>query len=208
MLLLDKTKSHVNLYLVITLVDTRRLWKLSKSLLLSCLQQFDYVLLRCVLIFWSPPCWFLTLWLSLFAIPLLHNACSYNLIGATRSFTLVVCSVMVPRLAIYGAAMEPRASLWAADAWLCCWVRAGIKVSSHDPLPNCTDVLFSCELFLGYLSISYRRYIYQTESSRASFWSHKRITFVELVTDININRLQEVVDKWLHLVVPVMVSVI
>ena len=67
MLLLDKTKSHVNLYLVITLVDTRRLWKLSKSLLLSCLRQLGYVLLCCVLIFWSPPCWFLTLWLSWFA---------------------------------------------------------------------------------------------------------------------------------------------
>ena len=30
-LLLGKTKSHVNLYLVITLLDTRRIWKLSKS---------------------------------------------------------------------------------------------------------------------------------------------------------------------------------
>jgi len=174
MLLLDKTKSHVNLYLVITLVDARRLWKLGKSLLLSCLQQLGYVLLRCVLIFWSPPYWFLTLWLSLFSIPLLHNACSHNLIGATGNFTSVVCPVMVPRLAIYGAATEPRASLWAADAWLCCWVRAGIEVSSHDPLPNCTDVLFSRELFLGYLSISYRRSIYLTKSSRASFWSHKK----------------------------------
>ena len=51
MLLLGKTKSHVNLYLVITMVDTMHLWKLSKSLLLSCLQQLGYVLLRCVLIF-------------------------------------------------------------------------------------------------------------------------------------------------------------
>ena len=31
MLLLDKTKSHVNLYLVITLVDTRHIWKLGKK---------------------------------------------------------------------------------------------------------------------------------------------------------------------------------
>ena len=37
MLLLGKTKSHVNLYRVLTLVDTRRIWKLSKSPLLSCL---------------------------------------------------------------------------------------------------------------------------------------------------------------------------
>ena len=55
MLLLGKTKSHVNLYLVITLVDTRRIWKLSKSPLLSCLRQLSYVLLRYVLIFGSPP---------------------------------------------------------------------------------------------------------------------------------------------------------
>ena len=51
LLLLDMTKSDVNLYLVITLVDTRRLWKLSKSILLSCLRQLGYVLLRYVLIF-------------------------------------------------------------------------------------------------------------------------------------------------------------
>ena len=43
MLLLNKTKSHVNLYLVIPLVDTRHIWKLGKSPLLSCLQQLSYV---------------------------------------------------------------------------------------------------------------------------------------------------------------------
>ena len=31
MMLLDKTKSQVNLYLVLTLVDTRRIWKLGKK---------------------------------------------------------------------------------------------------------------------------------------------------------------------------------
>ena len=54
----------------------------------------------------------------------------------------------------YSAATEPRASLWPAGTWLCYWVRAGIEVSSHDPLQNCTNVLFSRELFLDYLSIS------------------------------------------------------
>ena len=175
LLLLDRTKSHVNLYLVITLVDTRHIWKLSKSLLLSCLQQLGYVLLRCVLTFWSPPCWFLTLWLSLFAIPPLHSACSYDPICATwkkNHFGCVISNGVMS--SNYGAATEPRASLWPAGTWLCYWVRAGIEVSSHDPLQNCTNVLFSRELFLGYLSISYRRSIYQTESSRASFWSHKK----------------------------------
>jgi len=37
MMLLDKTKSHVNLYLVITWVDTRRIWKLAR---VSCLVAF------------------------------------------------------------------------------------------------------------------------------------------------------------------------
>ena len=36
----------------------------------------------------------------------------------------------------------------------------------------------------------------------------KRITFDELVTDININRLQEVVNKRLYVTVPVMTSII
>ena len=47
LLLLDRTKSHVNLYLVITLVDTRRIWKLSKSLMLNCLRQLGYVFSLC-----------------------------------------------------------------------------------------------------------------------------------------------------------------
>ena len=51
MLLLGKTNSHVNLYLVITLVDIGHIWKLSKSPLLSCLWQLGYVLLHYVLIF-------------------------------------------------------------------------------------------------------------------------------------------------------------
>ena len=55
MLLFGKTKSHVSLYLVITLVDTRRIWKLGKSPLLSCLRQLSYVLLHYVLIFGLPP---------------------------------------------------------------------------------------------------------------------------------------------------------
>ena len=55
MLLLGKTKSHANRYLVITLVDIRHIWKLSKSPLLSCLWQLSYDLWHCVLIFGSPP---------------------------------------------------------------------------------------------------------------------------------------------------------
>ena len=156
MLLLGKTKSHINLYLVIILVDIRRIWKLGKSPLLSCLWQLGYVLLCCVLIIGSPPCWLLTLWLPLLAIPPLHSAYSYDPICATWNFTLGVWSVMV----LWVATTVPR---WnreppvVCDTRLCCSARAGIEVSSHDPLQNCTDVLFSHELFLGYLSISNRK---------------------------------------------------
>ena len=39
------------------------------------------------------------------------------------------------------------------------------------------------------------RSLYQTKSSRASFWSYPEDNLEEQVTDININRLQELVDK-------------
>ena len=154
MLLLGQTKSHVNLYLVITLVDTRHMWKLRKSPLLSCLRQLGYVLLRCVLIFRSLPCWLLTLWLPLLL-----------------SLLLIVLALMQPNLCYErmrvgcmfsnGATIsnlrcrdKTEGILWTAATRLCCSARAGIEVSSHDPLQNCTDVLLSRELFLGYLSLS------------------------------------------------------
>ena len=155
MLLLGKTKSHVNPYLVITLVDTRRIWKFCKSPLLSCLRQLGYVLLRCILIFRSPPCWLLTLWLPLFAIPPSHGACSLqpNLCHMKIQVGCMFSNGVMS--SNYGATIEPRASLWSAGTWLCCWVHAGIEVVSYDPLQNYTDVLFSHEFFLGYLSLSY-----------------------------------------------------
>ena len=111
MLLFGKTKSHVNLYLVITLVDTRCIWNLSKSLLLSCLRQLGYALSRCVL----------NLWISCLLTPNLvttfvcYPSFSWclllcNPICTTWEFLWVVGSVMVPRLAIYGATTKPRAS--------------------------------------------------------------------------------------------------
>ena len=54
---------------------------------------------------------------------------------------------MVSWLVTNGATIEPRASLWLGGTCLCCWVRAGIEVSSHDPLWNYTDELSSHELF-------------------------------------------------------------
>jgi len=49
---------------------------------------------------------------------------------------------------------ETEGILWTVATRLCCSARAGIEVSSHDPLQNYTDMLFSHELFLGYLSLS------------------------------------------------------
>jgi hypothetical protein len=64
-------------------------------------------------------------------------------------------------------------------------------VSSHDPLQNNINVLFSCELFLGYLShiLSKDPYI-ELKVVKLPPEVTKRITFEEQVTDININRLQ------------------
>ena len=154
MLLLSKTKSHVCHYMVITLVDTRRIWKFCKNPLLSCLRQLGYALLRCVLIFGSPTCWLLTLWLPLLL-----------------SLLLIVLALMQPNLCyvrmLVGCMFsngdmiselwcrdETEGILWTAATRLCYSARAGIKVSSHDPLQDCIDVLFSCELLLDYLSLS------------------------------------------------------
>ena len=46
-----------------------------------------------------------------------------NSIFAMRDFFWVVCMVMVSWLMTNGEATEPRALLWPADTWVCCWVR-------------------------------------------------------------------------------------
>ena len=90
MLLLDKTKSHVNLYLVIALVDTRHIWKLGKKSpaqlslaikLCSLALCFDLQIASLLI-----P----NLVTILVCIPLLHNACSYDPIYAPK-ISLWVC---------------------------------------------------------------------------------------------------------------------
>ena len=87
-------------------------------------------------------------------------------------------------------------------------MRTGIEVSSHDPLPNCTDVLFhvSSSLVIS-LYLMENPYI-RPKVVEIPFEIRKRISFEELVTDINNNRLQEVVNKRLYLIVPVMTSIV
>ena len=53
-----------------------------------------------------------------------------------------------------------------------------------------------------------KRSLYRTKSSKASFQSCKKDNLEEQIIDININRLWEVVDKWLYLTVPIMTLVI
>ena len=110
MLLLNKTKSHVIFYLVISMVNARHEWNGSKSLTLSCLRQLIYVsLVPCFYL--GPPlltpnlvttfaCYPSFAWCMLLCIP----------ISTTWELLWVVGSVMVPRLAIYDAATKPRAS--------------------------------------------------------------------------------------------------
>jgi hypothetical protein len=157
MLLPNMTGSHVNLSSGNHLGGRKACVELNKNLMLSCLRQFNYVLLCSVLIFRSPPCWLQTLWLPLLAIPPLLSVCSYNPICATWKFTLGVCSVMVLWFAFYSVMTKPRASLWLTDTWLCCWARAGIEIASHGPLWNYIDVFFLVGCFHGYLSLSYQK---------------------------------------------------
>jgi hypothetical protein len=64
-------------------------------------------------------------------------------------------------------------------------------VSSHDPLRDNINVLFSGGFFLGYLSHTLSEDPYVGLSVvELSPKVAKRITFEEQVTDININRLQ------------------
>ena len=151
-------------------------------------------LLRCVLIFWSPPCWVLTLWLPLFAIPPLHSACSYDPICATGKFTLGVWSVMV----LWVATMVP-------------WWNLGPPCgrSAHGCAAGCA--LVSRFLVMIYCRTTPMCYFHMSSSlvispyhgRRSVCWIRcnglpsgviQRLTFEEQVT----NRLQEMVDKWLY----------
>jgi hypothetical protein len=138
----------------------------------------------------------------------LYGACSYNLIGATWNFTFVVCLVMVLWIATDGAMTKPRASCGCRHM-AGCLTRAGIMVSSHDPLWNdgrC--IILSCPFFLVISPYRIVRSISQTKSSRASIWRYIKDNLWRIVINININRLQEAIDKWLYLAVLVLMSII
>ena len=75
-------------------------------------------------------------------------------------------------------------------------MRAGIKVSSHDPLWNYTDELFSHGLFpwLSLLMLLEDLYV-EPDAIGLPSEVIQRITLEEQVTNISNSILQEVVDK-------------
>jgi hypothetical protein len=140
---------------VLTLVNARREWIQAK---ISCLVTFgNWAMFSCAM-FWSvnsfpvdsKPCDYLCL-LSLLVWRLFLQP-----IGVTGNFTFIVRLVMVLWVAADGSATKPRASCGCRHM-ASCLARAGITVSSHDPLWNDRQcVIFSCS-FLGYLSRLYHK---------------------------------------------------
>jgi len=87
-----------------------------------------------------------------------------------------------------------------AHTRLCCSARAGIVVASHDLLWKTTPLHYLL-MSLSLVIIPYvqSKDLYQTYVIGPPSEVAKKITFEEKVTDINLNRLQGVVDKRLYL---------
>jgi hypothetical protein len=136
-------KSLLINYLVVSLVDARCAWNYTKivcSVAFGNRAMFSYEVCWSVNSFLvdSKPCDYLYL-LSL----LIWRLFSQH-IGATWNFTFVVRLVMLLWVADDGAPTKPRSSCGCRHM-AGCLARAGIMVSSHDPLSNdrwC--VIFSC----------------------------------------------------------------
>jgi hypothetical protein len=151
--MLNMIESLLINYLVVSLVNTRCAWNYAK---IACPVAFGNGAMFSCEVFWSAnsfpvdskPCDYLCL-LSLLVWRLFLQP-----IGATWNFAFVVHLVMV--LWVAGASTKPRASCGCRHM-AGCLARAGITISSHDPLSNDNRCfIFSCS-FLGYLSISYRK---------------------------------------------------
>jgi hypothetical protein len=208
MFLPNKTNSYVNLLSSNHLGGRKACVKMWQESPAQFLRQVIYDLLCCVLIFRSPSCWLLTLWLPLLAITPSHSAYSYNSISATWKFSIGCVFTNGVMISIPWCYDKIESLLWARTQGCTAWhvlVSRLLVMIHYETTPMCSlHVMPSLVIFLYLIRIS----IYQTKSSRASSWSAKRITFEEQVTDININRLPEVVDKWLYLIVHVMTSTI
>ena len=96
-----------------------------------------------------------------------------NQICAMWEFLWVVCSVMVPRLALYGATTKPRAPV-GAHTRLCYSTHTGIEVPSHDPLQE----LHQCVIFmwaLPWLSLhNLSEDLYVGPDAMTFFWSRPK----------------------------------
>jgi hypothetical protein len=146
-LLINMLESLLINYLVVSLVDARWAWIYAK---ISCLVTFgNWAMFSCAM-FWSAnsfsvdskPCDYLCL------LSFLVWCLFLQPIGATWNFTFVVRLVMVLWVAADGAATKPRASCGCRHM-VGCLARAGIMVSSHDPLSNDRRcVIFSCSFLV------------------------------------------------------------
>ena len=156
-------------------MDTRRIWKFSKSLLLSCLRQLGYVLLRCVLIFRLLPCWLLTLWLPLLL-----------------SLLLIVLALMQPNLCyvrmLVGCMFsngDTISDLWCRDETeSLLWVHTQGCAARH-ALVSRFLVMIHCRtapICYSHLSSSLvispyhvKRYICRTRCNRTPLWSRPTV---------------------------------
>jgi hypothetical protein len=154
MLLLNMIKSLLINYPVASLVDARCAWNYVQ---ITCSVAFGNGAMFSCAVLWSAnsfpidskPCDYLYL-LSLLVWRLFLQP-----IGATWNFTFIVRLVMVLWVATDGAATKPRASCGCRHM-AGCLARAGITVSSHDPLSNDRW----CAIFLcSFLVISPNRII-------------------------------------------------
>jgi hypothetical protein len=120
-----------------------------------------------------PSCCLQMLWQSLFAIPPCIVLVHARPIHAMWDFSLVMCLVMVPWLVLYSAMMKPRASYgpcpqgYAARHAL---VSRSLVMIHYETTLMCYLLVIFPLVISPYLI---RRSIYQTKSSRASFWSCK-----------------------------------
>jgi len=173
--------------------------------MISCLRQVIYVLLCCVLdlqvnSMLTPNLVTTFALLSLLCTMLVHttNFC------ATWNFSLSVWSIMVSWVVANGAATKPRASCGRPTQG--CAARHAL-VSRFLVMIHYGIIPMKCFLVTFPLIVSpyhIKRSLRPTRCPRTFFWSQLEVKLWREVTDIKINRLQEVADKWHYFSIPTM----
>jgi hypothetical protein len=161
-----------------------------------------------VLIFGLPSCWFQTLWLSLLAIPPLYNACFYNPNMCHSEFHFGCRLGNGVFINNWRCRDETESLLWVhiqgCAARHVLISRLLVMIHYRTTLICYFHVSFSLVIFPYFIKSS----LYRTNCSRASSWNCLEDKPWRTITDININRLQEVVDKWIYLAIPLLTTTI